>query len=411
MDATKLGNFGETSRGFAEALYLLLPWLSKFRLSALRQKSGGTWPDARVSTPEHSMGIVWFVDVSAPAINRDAGSNRLLEIVRDFQDHGYLTIFSSLDGSHINQETVDFLDGKLVEAGFITTRALFLAEGARFSFVWCSRLVGARFVRPLIKSNSLNCKFVYDTVDLHGKRIASYGQVLSSPIFRLLGTLILLQEIGMAKKFDATIAVSQGEQLLLEMKGVPTTLVGTVVEMRPNLVPWRERRGQIFVANFAHIPNVQGLTWYLKKVWPLLNIELKNQGLIIVGSNAPQFLLSYADKNIEFIGRVDILDPILQSARVSIAPIISGAGVNGKITEAMSQLVAVATTPLGAEGVGLTSGLNCLIGDTPQEFAHAVELLCTNEVLNSLVANNARDLASERFSRARLTEKLNQLRR
>jgi O-antigen biosynthesis protein len=75
---------------------------------------------------------------------------------------------------------------------------------------------------------------------------------------------------------------------------------------------------------------------------------------------------------VEVTGYVPETAPYLRAAWVSIAPLRFGAGMKGKVGEAMSFGLPVVTTSVGAEGFGLTPGEHALVADDPDEFAQAV---------------------------------------
>jgi len=409
VDAKRISSFRITFWGLLESLYLLIPWIPVLRLDLSRKLRPQKLRSSQITDPGEEVRLAWFLDVSSPELKRDAGSRRLLEVMRSFQEKGFFIIFSSLNGDRLSRESIEFLAPTFMDMPFELARGLLLKDHSRFSVVWCSRLVGARFARPLIKSKAKDTKFVFDTVDIHGTRIASYGQGAFEAIFRLLGNQIRRQELGLARRFDVTVAVSEEEQSWLRSEGIQAALVPTIFESTPNPIDWETRTGQFFVANFNHVPNVQGLSWYLSEVWPLLSLEVRSQGLKIIGANVPKFLLSHASTEIQFLGRVERIESVLQKSRVAIAPIISGAGVNGKIVEAMSAGVATATTPLGAGGVGLNHNVDCLVGGNPKEFAAAVEILCSDKITNLEISRAAELVAVERFSRASLSQRLDNL--
>ena len=110
----------------------------------------------------------------------------------------------------------------------------------------------------------------------------------------------------------------------------------------------------------------------MREIYPLIRQRLPSVTFYIVGSNASPEIEAYDSATVRVMGYVPDINPLLQSARVFVAPLRFGAGVNGKIGEALSYGLPVVTTSIGAEGVGLTSGENAMIADDPAEFANSV---------------------------------------
>ncbi len=81
-----------------------------------------------------------------------------------------------------------------------------------------------------------------------------------------------------------------------------------------------------------------------------------------------------------------------------MAPLLAGAGLKGKVLEAMSRGVPSVLSPVAVEGTGLTSGNDCLVARNAQEWADAVVKLYTDKKLWGRIAANALNLAQARFS-------------
>jgi glycosyltransferase involved in cell wall biosynthesis len=88
----------------------------------------------------------------------------------------------------------------------------------------------------------------------------------------------------------------------------------------------------------------------------------------------------------------------VSSAQISIAPLLSGAGVKGKIGEALALGTPVITTSIGAEGMNLESTESALIADTPEGFAAAIVRAMADQDLRKTLAENGKKLISEHFS-------------
>jgi GT2 family glycosyltransferase len=170
-------------------------------------------------------------------------------------------------------------------------------------------------------------------------------------------------------------------------------------------LPFAERQGCVFVGNFDHNPNVTSAIYLKHEVAPFLTGTAI--GFQIVGSNPPKIVRTLGQFGIEkerftVTGYVPDTAPYLAHARVSVAPILFGAGMNGKIGEAMAAGLPVVTTSLGALGMGLTGGENCLVADDPEGFANAIRRLHSDQELWEKIRRNATEYLKHSFSRAEL---------
>jgi glycosyltransferase involved in cell wall biosynthesis len=94
--------------------------------------------------------------------------------------------------------------------------------------------------------------------------------------------------------------------------------------------------------------------------------------LYIVGDNVTPDIAAYAAEGVHVLGYVPDVEPHFRNCRLMVVPLRYGAGVKGKLGESLSFGLPVVTTSIGAEGFGLTDGVEALIADEPQAFAAAV---------------------------------------
>lgn len=129
----------------------------------------------------------------------------------------------------------------------------------------------------------------------------------------------------------------------------------------------------LFVGGFKHPPNEDGMLWFCREIFPLIQKKQKDIRLIIAGSNPTQAILNLQSDDIKVTGFVSDLElkKLYENCRIVIAPLRYGAGIKGKIVEAIYYRKPVITTKIGAEGLAIESG-EILTAETPQEFAESV---------------------------------------
>ncbi len=136
-----------------------------------------------------------------------------------------------------------------------------------------------------------------------------------------------------------------------------------------------------FVGNFLHDPNWDAVYFLKKEIWPLIRKQLPQVELHIYGAYPSQKVLGLHNVKEGFIirGRANNLDEVYESTRVFLAPLRFGAGVKGKLIEAMLRRVPSVTTPIGAESMHGNLSWNGSIEEKPEAFASAAITLYTNE--------------------------------
>ncbi|HYA67092.1 MAG TPA: glycosyltransferase family 4 protein, partial [Acidimicrobiales bacterium] len=162
------------------------------------------------------------------------------------------------------------------------------------------------------------------------------------------------------------------------------------------------RAGCLFVGNFNHPPNADALAWWKSEIAPLLAGRLPGVGLTVVGNDPHGVAGAMADDTIEVTGAVDTTLPFLHGARVSVAPLRYGAGMKGKVGEALAAGLPVVATTVAAEGMGLVDGEHVLIADTPEQFADAIARLHTDNALWERLRRAGRDHVGRRFGVERM---------
>lgn len=161
----------------------------------------------------------------------------------------------------------------------------------------------------------------------------------------------------------------------------------------------------LFVGGFGHPPNLDGLDWFLKKVWPTVLTKYTDVKLTIIGSKCPEEIKTLDGPSIRVLGEVDdnVLDSEYKRATAVIVPLRYGAGIKGKILEAMAKGVPVCTTPIGAEGLPGDSNNYLQVADGPQEFAIKLADLTKDQELSKRLSDSAKDIITKYFSRDRAT--------
>jgi len=181
------------------------------------------------------------------------------------------------------------------------------------------------------------------------------------------------QEISTYLGADLVIVCSQEDaQALASVSTNPIVVIPIVVLSRPRN---RGVRGNdiLFVGGFQHLPNVDAVLWFVHEVFPLIRAKIPDAVFRIVGSHPPAEVNALqASPGVNVLGYVSDTSASLDCAAVSVAPLRYGAGMKGKVTEALSAAVPVVTTTFGAQGLGARSGKHLHIADNAAKFAEAV---------------------------------------
>jgi len=216
---------------------------------------------------------------------------------------------------------------------------------------------------------------------------------------------------------DAVIAVSERDKEILEQrygiangKAIPT---GVAVE-RFRYTPPSAGRGQklVFTGSMDWAPNVDGVAYFMDRIWPQIAEARAGVQFTVVGRNPPKQLISDAKRRglpWRFTGFVDDVRPHISDCDVYIIPLRVGSGTRIKAFEAMALGCPVVSTSIGIEGLELTSEEHCLIADTPETFAKAVIRMLDDGGLRADLSHKAREYVVERFSAERVAREFEEI--
>jgi glycosyltransferase involved in cell wall biosynthesis len=155
----------------------------------------------------------------------------------------------------------------------------------------------------------------------------------------------------------------------------------------------------VFVGSLDWLPNVDGLQWFVADVWPLVRREHPEARLRLVGRNPNPEIQKLAEHSgVEVVGPVPDTRPWLAEAEVSIVPLRIGGGTRLKVFEAMAMGLPVASTPLGAEGLQVESGVNLMLAEGADRLAESVVQLLRSPQLRRTLGEAARNLVETQFS-------------
>ncbi len=241
-----------------------------------------------------------------------------------------------------------------------------------------------------------DAKIVFDTVDLHYVREERRAQLFNKPIDQTSK----LQELHMAHCADEVVVVSPVEKKILAQEGLEDTvsIVTNIHTLRPPSRPFTKRTGLMFIGGFSHLPNVDGMLWFVQEIFPKIKQQIPDVHLDIVGSLPPPSILSLASEDITVTGYIEDVTPYFEMARVFICPLRYGAGVKGKIGQSMAHRLPVVTTSIGAEGMYLEDGVNSMIADDAWRFAQKVINLYQDQGLWEVLSHNASEIIERYFS-------------
>ena len=160
--------------------------------------------------------------------------------------------------------------------------------------------------------------------------------------------------------------------------------------MRP-AIKQNNKNNLVFVGSMYYDPNIVAVTTFAHKAFPQILEKLPDTKFYIVGTRPAQVVKNLASPNIIVTGFVEDPQQYLKEATIVVVPMISGAGVQNKILEAMSMGCCVITTEIGSEGLdNIVNGRDIIICYDYQQIAETVVMLLENKDLRTEIGRKAR---------------------
>lgn len=227
-------------------------------------------------------------------------------------------------------------------------------------------------------------QIVVDTVDVHYIRLLAKAKLTRLVEDERKAYDIRRQELGVYRVVDGLIAVTAQDADALRDASVhtPTFIVPNVHPCQA-LADMKSDDGPnlIFVGSFRHSPNVDAVVYFCHEILPLIQLHAPRTTVTIVGDAPTDEVRALASDRVTVTGFVPSTEPYLRTGGISIAPLRFGAGMKGKIGEAMSYGLPVVSTAVGAEGFGFVPGEQLLVADDSASFAQAVLALHSDRSL------------------------------
>ena len=174
------------------------------------------------------------------------------------------------------------------------------------------------------------------------------------------------------------------------------------VEPEPNTL--------VFVGNYGHPPNEDAMLYFFNEIWKGIRKEVPEVRIYVVGVNPSKQIKRLADSRHIFVtGNVPDVRTYIQKATICIAPLISGAGLRGKVIEYAALRRTFVATSIATTDLAFRDGIDYLCADTATDFTRKIILLLKNEQMARQMGDSAFELARKNYDTRRLVDFLNRL--
>ena len=347
--------------------------------------------------------ILWL-EACVITPDQDSGSLRTLRLLRLLLRLGCKVTFVADNlladepyGSQLRDEGIEVL-----HAPHVNSMGEYLRDhGGHYDVVTLSRHYIAIQHVDLLREHHPSTQIWFDTVDLHYLRLRRQYELDKVPATLRMAELAHREECEVISKSDLTIVVSEVElaELANEQPDAKVAVISNIHEVAHDWPGFDDRSGVMFVGGFQHPPNIDAVEYYASEIWPLLNELCPDLETYIIGSRMPDRLKKIGEsKGLKMLGFVEDLTPYYESCKLAIAPLRYGAGVKGKVNQALSYGVPVVGSPDAVEGMGLTHEREVMVAETPEGFADSIATVCNNRELWQALSERGAASLTGRFT-------------
>ncbi|WP_343328714.1 glycosyltransferase family 4 protein [Polaribacter staleyi] len=356
------------------------------------------------------IGYVWVEP------NSSAAGSRMLQLIEQFLQEGFKITFASPaqkseKATSLSSLGVDEVAIALNNASFDD----FITE-LNPSIVLFDRFMMEEQFGWRVAENCPNAIRVLDTEDLHFLRKTRHQQLKKGEEFTteaLLKSDDAKREIASILRCDMSLIISSFEMDLLKnvfkvdekiLCYLPFLLDKIDVHQQEKWKTFEERAHFIFIGNFFHKPNVDAVLTLKNEIWKEIRKVLPKVEVHIYGAYANQQINQLHNKKEGFIikGFAEEAKEVVKNARVVLAPLRFGAGIKGKLTEAMICGTPSVATEIGAEGMSGKFNWNGFIESDYSKFSEKAVQLYTDEKLWKASQKNGIEIINQIYDKERL---------
>ena len=343
-----------------------------------------------------------------PEPKSSAAGNRMMQLIEMFLADGYQITFASTAQNLEFSEDLSLLEVqyKTIELNS-TTFDDFVLELNPDIVLFDRFMVEEQFGWRVSESCPKALK-ILDTEDLHCLRQARQLSVKENREFTPdnLYSEVAKREIASILRCDLSLMVSEFEMEILQQQfNVSKDILYYLpifAERLPEVPTYEKRNDFVFIGNFLHEPNWDCAKYLSETIWPLLHAKLPEAKMLIYGAYPSQKVLELhkPKHNFYVMGRADNAFEVIKNALVVLAPLRFGAGIKGKLLEAMQCGTPSVTSSIGAEAMAGTLDWNGFIKDTPNDFVEAAVTLSEDKKIWQRSQEKGFEIIVNRFKKS-----------
>lgn len=238
---------------------------------------------------------------------------------------------------------------------------------------------------------------------------AAEKNIVKKAYLNFLARRLKKYELENFNQVDAILSISKNDERKTRQLGFtgPITTIPTGMDdvLIPDEAP-TEWQSVFSLGSMDWLPNLEGIDWFLKNVFPALTSSNKEVKMYVAGRKMPPHLLALNNEQLIVTSGVDDAHKFICSKNLMVVPLFSGSGIRIKIVEGLTLGKVIITTSLGAQGINCTHNTNIIIADTAGEMTEAINKCLNDKNFCKFISQNARNFALSEFNNKQIGERL-----
>ena len=305
-----------------------------------------------------------------------------------------------------------FLSGKPLQLGYWDSRRARKAYKNRErqiepDVVYCQMVRTMTLVRDSAYPKVLDFQ---DALSLNTRRRMERSRGLMRLILRYEEKALRKTEQEALRLFDATTVISQADRDAISpiVRIVPNGVDTDYFNKQTNKQASNQTYSIVFTGNMSYAPNVDAAQYLVKEIMPLVWSQVPSATVLLAGADPKPAVKALAGHKVIVSGRMPDIREAYASARIFVAPMRIGSGMQNKLLEAMAMGLPCVTTSLASTPLGATPWEHLLVGDSAAELADMIVKLWCEEIHHS-IADGGHRFVQEHFSWPAAVEPLEKL--
>ncbi len=350
-----------------------------------------------------------------PEPNSSAAGGRMVQLMELFQQHGWEITFASAAAESAFAIDLSAIGVKQVSVKINCSSFDEFVRELNPQIVLFDRFMTEEQFGWRVAATCPNALCVLDTEDLHCLRHARHQALKENRAFSHSDLLNehAKREIASVYRCDVSLIISEYEMELLKtvfkvdealLHYLPFMLEPISASNQKSWLKLDEREHFVTIGNFLHPPNWDAVQYLKSDIWPLIRMQLPEAQMHVYGAYTQDKhrQLHSGEEGFLMLGRAENAMEVIGKAKVLLAPLRFGAGLKGKLVEAMQCGTPSVTTSIGAEAMNGNLPWSGIVVDAPEAFAQAAVKLYTDKSAWEIAQLNGVSIINQIYPKEKL---------